>query len=270
MDNIKTFYETDGHDYKFRRWKQYPSSKFDFEKTRKSILTFLEGKKFNNVLEVGCGPGTWTGFVKEHTNNLLAVDISETMIAEAKKEIQNPEVKFLNTDIMNYNTDEKFDLIFSIRAFEYFPDKKGFINKCEKMLNENGQVFIITKTKASYWYGRTKIRKLLKSILPILFYYENNEATNAHFKNLDNFKQERLTTTEFEKILRSSHFEDIKIRPVIVRPPIFMRGKSEIPLVPPIFEKLILAVLHPIDNVLSKFSIFTIFAESYSINGKKK
>lgn len=270
MGKIKKFYETDGFDYKFRRWKQYPSGNFDYEKTQKAILSFLEGKEFNNAIEVGCGPGTWTNFLKEHTKNLLALDISETMISEAKKDIQNPNIKFLNSDIMDYNTDEKFDLIFSIRAFEYFPDKKGFIKKCNSMLNDNGQIFIITKTKASYWYGRAKVRKILKSILPSLFSYENSDLTKDHIQNLDNFEQERITTTSFKKLLTDADFHDIKIKPVIVRPPIFMRGKSEIPLVPPMLERIVLGILNPIDTLLSKHSIFTIFAESYYITGKKK
>lgn len=270
MSKIKEFYKTDGLDYKYRRWQKFPSGQFDYECTKKSIENFLSNVKTANVLEVGCGPGTWTEIVNNHTDNLLAVDISDTMISEAKKNIADTSIEFLNTDIMEYKPDRNFDLIFSIRAFEYFPNQYDFIKRCHSMLNPDGKIFIITKTKASYWYGRTKIRKVLKSVLPFLFYYENKEFDNARINNIDNFQQNRLLTKDFKKLLSENGFKDIVIKPVIIRPPFFMRGKSEIPIIPPILEKPVLFLLKPIDWLFSKSSLFTIFAESYSITGIKK
>ncbi|MCB0747325.1 MAG: class I SAM-dependent methyltransferase, partial [Ignavibacteriae bacterium] len=189
---------------------------------------------------------------------------------EAKKNVNTPNIQFLNTDISDYKPSQKFNLIFSIRAIEYFPDKEKFIKKCYDMLDENGKIFIITKTKVSYWYGRSKIRKVLKVIFPFLFYYENKETTNKQIQNLSNFQQQRISTTEFKNLLKNNGFINIEVKPVIIRPPIFMRGKTEIPIIPPFLEKLVLAILIPIDNLLSKSSLFTIFAESFSITGTKK
>lgn len=240
MGNIKEFYKTDGLDYKYRRWQKYPTGQFDFKCTEKAINRFLDGTITENALEVGCGPGTWTEMVKKHTDNLLAVDISDTMIDEAKKNTIDSNIDFLNIDIMEYNPDRKFDLIFSIRAFEYFPEKVDFVKKCNSMLNENGKIFIITKTKASYWYGRTKIRGFFKSLLPFLFHYENKEFDNTRINNIENFQQERLLTSDFKNMLINNGFTNISIKPVIIRPPLFMRGKSEIPIIPPLLEKPIL------------------------------
>ena len=270
MSKIKEFYKTDGLDYKYRRWQKHPTGQFDYRATEKSINKFLKGKKFKNALEVGCGPGTWTEIVKEHTENLLAVDISETMINEAKKNVTIPNIEFLNKDIMEYNSDKKFDLIFSIRAFEYFPEQEGFIKKCFEILNPGGELFVITKTKASYWYGRSKIRKGLKAVLPFMFYHENKEFDSTRINNLGNFQQERLLTSRFRSILKKNSFSNISVKPVIIRPPLFMRGKTEIPIIPPILEKPVLFLLKPFDWLLSKNSLFTIFAESYSISGTKK
>jgi len=192
------------------------------------------------------------------------------MINEAKKIIKESNIDFLNMNIMEYDADRKFDLIFSVRAFEYFLDKEGFVKKCNSMLNDNGKLFIITKTKVSYWYGRSKIRNVLKFILPFLFYYENKELNNSRINNIANFQQERFSTSNFKELLVQYGFSNIIIRPVIIRPPIFMRGKSEIPIIPPFMEKPILYLLKIIDRVLSKSSLFTIFAESYSISGIKK
>ena len=270
MANIKKFYDIDGIDYGYKRWERNPVAKFDYQCTKKSIIKFLDKSAYKNSLEIGCGPGTWTSILKKYSNFVTAVDISETMISQAKKDVNESNIDFINCDVTKFEIDKKFDLIFSIRAFEYFPQQEEFIKKCFKMLNDGGKLFVITKTKASYWYGRTKIRKVLKSVFPFLYYYENKELQKNHVGNLENFHQERLLTKNFKTLLRNNDFSDIKIKPVIIRPPIFMRGKSEIPLVPPFCEKPFLYLLKPIDSLFSKNSMFTIFAESYSIFGTKK
>ena len=268
--NIKKFYDLDGVDYGYRRWKMNPSARFDYDSTKRNILNYLRKNHFNSVLEVGCGPGTWTGILSKFTDHVTAVDISETMITEAKKVIKNPNVIFLNTDVVNFETDKKFDLIFSIRAFEYFDNKELFLKKCRKMLNANGTLFIITKTKKSYWYGKGKIRKILKYIAPFLFYYERNILDRVGSKNRPGFYQERMSVNNLVVLLKKVGFNNFSISPVIIRPPIFMRGKTEIPIIPPFLERPVLAFFKLIDKTFYDNPSFTIFAESYLIFCKKK
>ena len=70
-------------------------------------------------------------------------------------------------------------------------------------------------------------------------------------------------------MLKNYGFEDIRVRPVIIRPPIFMRGKTEIPLVPPVLEWPVLIFFEILDRLLSQLPGCTIFAESYIVTGKK-
>lgn len=270
MKAIKNFYEFDGKDYGYRRWQKNAVARFDYDATKRAVVNFLKNKELNSVLEVGCGPGTWTSFLAEHSKKVTAIDISSTMLEQAREKIKSKNVTFVNGDISELIIKEKFDLLFSIRAFEYFDKQEAFIMNSFNLLNDGGEIFIITKTKGSYWYGRSKIRSVLKKIFPFLFYYETKELSKKHFDNLANFEQNRLFTHEMKALLKKAGFQDIKIRPVIVRPPIFMRGKSEIPIIPPFLEKLVLLLLKPFDRLLSHFSVFTIFAESFLISGKRR
>ena len=231
-NNIKKFYNIDGVDYGYRRWERNPVAKFDYNCTKEVISDHLSELYFDNALEVGCGPGTWTKLLKEHSKKIVAVDISKTMIEQAKQNNKDPNIQFINSDIMNFQTDKKFDIIFSIRAFEYIKDKELFLKQCFKMLNPHGKLFIITKTKGSYWYGRTKIRKLLRLICPFLFYYENKITGKNVVENLTNFWQERLLVRQFISFSKRAGFTNFIVRPVVIRPPIFIRGKSEIPIIP--------------------------------------
>lgn len=268
---IQRFYAIDGSDYKFKRWERNPIARFDYNKTLHAIQKTLYNKKYNRGLEIGCGPGTWTGIIYQHCSNLVALDISDTMLDQAKAAYKDDPIKFILTDAVHFETKETFDFIGSIRAFEYIQDKQAFLKKCYDLLNPNGEFFIITKTKGSYWYGRSKIRNLLKKVLPVLFYYENKEADKEKSdENLTNFWQERLMVRKCRQFLSEAGFHDVKVRPVIMRPPIFMRGKSEIPLTPPFLEIPLLALFSFFEWCFHHFSWFTVFAESYKISGVKK
>ena len=269
-NNIKQFYDLDGVDYGYRRWEMNPSSRFDYNSTKRTILNYLVKYHFNNVLEIGCGPGTWTGILTQFADSITAIDISNTMIREAKKIIKSPQVNFLTKDVMSFKTNKKFDLIFSVRAFEYFNNKELFLEKCHNMLNPKGKLFIITKTRISYWYGKSKIRKILKIIAPFLFYYERNSLSKIGSESRPGFCQNRMPVKKFVILLKIIGFNNFVISPVIIRPPIFMRGKMEIPIIPPFLEKPTLAFFKLVDKTFCDNPSFTIFAESYLIICKKK
>ena len=144
------------------------------------------------------------------------------------------------------------------------------MQKCYGMLNAYGKIFIVTKTKGSYWYGKGKIRKLLRKTAPFLFSYEDVTLSRERLENSSNFWQERLFVRDFVSILKLSGFHNLTIRPVIIRPPIFMRGKSEIPIIPPYLEKQILRIFQIVNKWFSDNPSLTVLAESYLIVGEKK
>ena len=268
--NIKTFYEVDGIDYSFRRWQKNPVAQFDYRCTKTAITKFLGKLHFKSALEVGCGSGTWTPLLKHHSEKVTAVDISETMLKQAEQRNNHPDIKFIRADIMELQTAEKFDLIFSIRALEYIENKEQFFEKCFQWLNPGGRIFIITKTKVSYWYGRTKTRKWLKKMCPFLFNYENRTLKKRTLDNIGHFWQDRLSVKKFILLSKKAGIGNLTVIPVIIRPPIFMRGKSEVPLIPPFLEKPILTIFSIVDIIFSKIPYFTFFAESYLVIGKKQ
>lgn len=85
-NKIKDFYDFDGRDYGYRRWKKYPAARFDYNSTKRQILSYLRKYHFNNALEIGCGPGTWTGILTQFADWITAVDISETRLKKLKNQ----------------------------------------------------------------------------------------------------------------------------------------------------------------------------------------
>jgi len=267
---IKKFYEVDGVDYGFQRWHRNPVAQFDYACTRQAIQQFLMKEHFRHVLQVGCGPGTWTPFLAQRADRVTAVDLSQTMLAHARKTVKDKNVRFINADIMEFKNEEKFDCIFSVRMIEYIQDKKQFFQKCHDMLISGGKTCIVTKTKHSYWYGKSRIRKALKKCAPFLFAYENRMLNQEKKENRPNFWQKRLPARTFVAMQRASGFHRFTVKPLIIRPPIFMRGKSEIPLVPPLFEKPLLVFFRILNRALGDHPFFTFLAESYMVVSEKR
>jgi len=265
-NQVKDFYKSDGVTYFTRRWKETPVARFDYKMTREALLSILDGKKYEKILEIGPGPGTWTPIFAGISESLTLVDISDTMLDIAKNRLIDHDISFHLGDFMNVEFEENYNLIVAIRSFEYFEDKEKFVQKCNKLLADNGELLLISKTKGSIWYGKSKIRNLLKMISSDLFKYEKN---NISEKKSAMFWQERLFVYQTKLIFKKFGFSNNTVRPVIIRPPIFMRGKMEIPIIPPKLELFFLTIFSGISKVVKNIPIFTIFSESYLIYTKK-
>ena len=54
-------------------------------------------------------------------------------------------------------------------------------------------------------------------------------------------------------------------RPLIIRPPVFIRGKTEIPIIGQKFEKVLIPFIKIIENICYKLNIGYVLSESYII-----
>jgi demethylmenaquinone methyltransferase/2-methoxy-6-polyprenyl-1,4-benzoquinol methylase len=66
-----------------------------------------------DVLELACGPGTWTPRLLRHADTLTAVDSSPEMLAIAAKRVGDDDrVRFLRADIFEWLPDRRYDAVF--------------------------------------------------------------------------------------------------------------------------------------------------------------
>ena len=167
--NPKEFYDTVmpgrlGTNYEDARWRTSPLQSAQYDMTaqtiRQHILPLLKNAK--HILEVGPGPGTWTKFLLE-TNpgaQYMLVDISAAMIAQARTAlIQNANIAFVESDLLRFQTNEKFNGFFSSRAIEYMPDKTAAASAISSFLSRGAYGAIITKTP-KHFFDRLRGRKV--------------------------------------------------------------------------------------------------------------
>lgn len=65
-----------------------------------------------SIAELGCGTGTMTGLLVEEGLDVMGLDISSDMLAEARKKY--PDISFLEADMRDFKLPEKKDVIVCI------------------------------------------------------------------------------------------------------------------------------------------------------------
>ena len=100
------FYEKLGKSgLKSKREKLYPKNIF-------LIKTYCSTNQ--DVLDLGCGKGYLSYEFAKRKNMVLAIDGSESMLNYAKTKNSHPNMKYVLSDLQNFEIKQKFDLVFAI------------------------------------------------------------------------------------------------------------------------------------------------------------
>jgi LmbE family N-acetylglucosaminyl deacetylase len=127
----------------------FKNSSYEFEKYKTSILA-LNGKKFRKGLEIGCSIGVQTKLLAERCDTLLAIDISDKAIKEAKLTCkENDNIDFKVLDISKDFPRGKYDLI-TLCEVGYYLDKNALLSvlqNIDKALLMYGRLLVV------HWIG---------------------------------------------------------------------------------------------------------------------
>lgn len=145
---------------------------------KKIILPLLEENKELKILDIGCGTGQLINEISELYNdvNYLGIDVAENMIEIARKSNKNKNIKFKNSSIESFESNEKYDIIICTHAFPYFPNKQEMIKKMAGLCNEKGQVIIVNSSTNS-----------LKDL--IINFFLKATTSKARYLSIDEMKE---------------------------------------------------------------------------------
>ncbi len=91
------------------------------------LITLLDPKPHERVLDLGCGTGQLTHQIGQMAKEVIGMDHSPAMIQEARARF--PTIHFVIGKASNFNFDQKFDSIFSNATLHWVKDHRGAI-KC--------------------------------------------------------------------------------------------------------------------------------------------
>ena len=162
------------------------------KKMAERLLSFLDRKDFDDILEIGCGTGFLTQLVNEKFSfkTYTANDIVESC-EKYVKEI-NPKINFIPADIEKAveNSDKKYDLIISNAVFQWVENLESFIKLLVSKLNEGGILLFST-------FGPENFREVNFVLGKTLPYYSANELQEI-IKDYKNIVEQEMHVMAFK------------------------------------------------------------------------
>lgn len=131
---------------------EYEAAKYE------ATLDALPRGKYKNGFEIGCSIGILTEELAEKCEELLAVDVSEKAIEQAKERCRDlSNVRIQKMQFPDQFPDDEFDLILISEVGYYLspPDWKNAMAKVFAHLIENGQVMLVHWTPFVHDYPQT-------------------------------------------------------------------------------------------------------------------
>ena len=99
---------------------------FLFEPYALDLVSRLQDKKYNDILEIACGTGRVTAHLARSVkhNTLTATDLNPDMINIAKEIVRDDTIKWMPADAMQLPfTDDSFDLVVIQFGIMFFPER---------------------------------------------------------------------------------------------------------------------------------------------------
>jgi ubiquinone/menaquinone biosynthesis C-methylase UbiE len=251
-------------------------SSYAYSAAKYCLLKLLQTEERDNILEIGCGPGTWTRGVAERGAQITAVDISSQMIARARRFVPPYDVTFVHSDVLSFQAGRRFRRVFSSRAIEYVRDQQQLAHHLAGLVGDGGTLVLITKTRISLWRGRqwlrgarARLRRATRrrgASTPI--------HTDAAAEFAGGYYMQRLSPGYLAGMLRHAGFEDVTVHPCIVGLPILAGVEGDLPLLPRRFTHLALATFNRLGIALFNapqwvMPLITLFTESYALRATR-
>ncbi|MFF8774885.1 class I SAM-dependent methyltransferase [Kitasatospora sp. NPDC015120] len=99
-----------------------------------------------SVLELACGPGTWTPRLLRYADEVTAVDASPEMLAIAARRVpQGAPVRFVEADLFTWEPDRRHDVVFMGCWLSHVPAGRfrSFWSLVDAALAPGGRVFLV-------------------------------------------------------------------------------------------------------------------------------
>jgi trans-aconitate methyltransferase len=131
VGEFEKMYQQEGSE-RFDSWHER-----DLRPIRKLIpLVVLNQYNFEKILEIGCGKGIFTQFLKKKNNHVIAIDISKTAIKKASQSFPDIDFKVCDVEYMNFVElvgGGKVDLVVVMGTFAYIKDWPVVLEKLSKI-----------------------------------------------------------------------------------------------------------------------------------------
>ena len=161
----------------------------------RNAIQYVDG---HSALDLGVGNGRNAIFLLSKSFNVTGVDISEEGVEIVKKRAgNNPNLELVVSDVAEYETEKKFDLVLAIGLLHFFDkDKIDIIaDKMKKWTSINGVNVVVVRMVQNYAgsllhiFSKGELKK----------YYENDEWKTIEYREIE-MKEKKIASIIARKL----------------------------------------------------------------------
>lgn len=144
---------------------------------RHKLVRHLEGRRYENALDIGCAEGDISRLAGRYAQYVTAIDVSDTVIDIARRETVEPNVTYFRSGFLEFSADGEFDLILCLEVLYYLPkdEHDAFLSKLAAIMSSNGVALISLVVSGASEHG--EYFEYDEAIASLSRYFEIQEAT---------------------------------------------------------------------------------------------
>jgi trans-aconitate methyltransferase len=104
------------------------------------LIDLLDPRPGERILDLGCGTGHLTAQIAERGADVIGLDGSASMVAQARQNY--PKLKFMLADARAFQFDEPFDAVFSNATLHWIPEARAVIGRIAACLKPGGRLVL--------------------------------------------------------------------------------------------------------------------------------
>ena len=111
-------------------------------------LTSLGVVAGGRAIDLGCGSGRHVLDLAPHFDEVVGLDLSEPLLALARRKLVGAHVRFVAGDLTTYTDDRGFDLVFSSTALHHVPELDTALRNIRSLVAPGGWVVLRDTVRA--------------------------------------------------------------------------------------------------------------------------
>ena len=113
-----------------------------YQRLINKVAELTQPEKTDKILIIGIGTGNEAKKIleKQKPELIIGVDNSKKMLEIAAK--KNPSIQLENSNLQDFETQQKFDKIISIRILDHLENIEEGITKITRLIKKNGKIII--------------------------------------------------------------------------------------------------------------------------------
>ncbi len=149
-----------------------PIVRYFFRYRLEIAFSFINGKRFNKILDIGFGSGVFLAQLSQVCDYLYGVDVHKDIDkVELMLKNENVQVCLKEGDVLNLPyQNESFDCIISMSTLEHVVDTDKAISEIHRVLKHNGRLVL----------GFPVVNKITNFLLGNVMGAENNHKKKLH------------------------------------------------------------------------------------------